>query len=84
MIAYFYRGEKYARAYRLYFAAFLAQCGAKNANRNVEGFQSTIVVRLLKLTLVVAKEHYLLAEARDVLCRDESPYGLAFFENKFI
>lgn len=57
---------------------------ANHVNRNVEGFQSTVVARLLKLPLVVAKEQLLLAEARGVLCRDESSYGVAFFENKFI
>lgn len=53
-------------------------------NCKTEGLQVTDVARLLRLPLVVAKEQLQLAEAHGALCRDESSYGVAFFENQFI
>jgi hypothetical protein len=36
-----------------------------------------------KLSFIVAKEQLLIAESKGLLCRDESPKGLYFFENYF-
>jgi ESCRT-II complex subunit VPS36 len=49
-----------------------------------EGIGATDVSRYLRISLVLAKELLLGAEARGMLCRDDSIEGLAFFANRFV
>jgi ESCRT-II complex subunit VPS36 len=47
------------------------------------GLHAAIIAQYLKLPVVVAKEQLILAESKEILCRDESIHGLSFFPNKF-
>ncbi len=45
---------------------------------------SDVARALGSISLSIAAEHLLLAEARGVLCRDDGPEGLRFFRNFFV
>ena len=47
------------------------------------GITSTEVAAAMAVPLAVAAEHLLMAEAKEVLCRDDGPEGLRFFRNFF-
>ncbi len=47
------------------------------------GITSTDVAAAMAVPLAVASEHLLMAEAKEVLCRDDGPQGLRFFRNFF-
>ncbi|GAB4820027.1 hypothetical protein N2152v2_007073 [Parachlorella kessleri] len=47
------------------------------------GITSTDVAAAMAVPLAVASEHLLMAEAKEVLCRDDGPEGLRFFRNFF-
>lgn len=47
------------------------------------GLHAAIIAQYLKLPVVVAKEQLILAESKEILCRDDSIHGLSFFPNKF-
>ena len=48
-----------------------------------QGLHTALVARYHNLSIVVAKQHLLLAESLGYLCRDESSQGTFFFPNKF-
>lgn len=49
-----------------------------------QGLHTALVARNQNLSIVVAKQHLLLAESLGYLCRDECSQGTFFFPNKFI
>jgi len=47
------------------------------------GIYATDVSEELKLSLVIAKEQLLIAENLELICRDESVFGVRFYPNLF-
>jgi ESCRT-II complex subunit VPS36 len=63
----------------------LAQLVAPPAGGGLgKGITTTDAAAALQVPLGIAAEHLLLAEARGVLVRDDSPSGLCFFRNFFV
>eukprot|EP01038_Epipyxis_sp_PR26KG_P006777 gene6777-9283_t len=57
------------------------------SNENIDyksnGFQASELAQKLGVSLLVAKEHILIAEKKGLLCRDESIRGLYFYPNLY-
>lgn len=58
----------------------IAQIASKNATR---GIGASMVAQSLRISVMIAKEHLLLAEKRGLLCRDDTIHGLHYFPNRF-